>query len=62
MDTEKVWHLGIASLRILTAQRLRELDELVVVHCHSEPLAVVIRYDEYLKLQKLLQAVADCEN
>lgn len=47
--------VGITWLKIASAQHLRELDEPLLICCHSEPVAAIVPYDLYLKWQEQLQ-------
>ena len=55
-------HVGVTWLKIASAEHLRELQEPVIVHCHSEPVAAVVPYELYLKWQEQLRAVESLQN
>jgi prevent-host-death family protein len=54
--------VGVTWLKIATAQHLRDLDEPVIVCCHSQPVAAVVPYDLYLKWQEQLEKSEGLQN
>jgi hypothetical protein len=51
---ERVKHVGITKLRHLNADTLRELDDnLFVLQDGDEPVAVLLSYKLYMKMQDL---------
>ncbi len=50
-----VKHVGISTLRLLNAAKLRGLDKLLVIQDNGNPLAVLLRYDTFLELQAKLE-------
>ncbi len=51
-------HVGVSSLRIFTNEKLRALTTPVIVHCHSQPIAVLVPYEQYLEAQRILEQFA----
>ena len=50
-------HVGVSSLRMFNAARLRELKEPVVICDFSEPIAAIVPYALYLEWQQHLESV-----
>lgn len=48
----RVKYVGASHLRKLNSSQLRQLDGVIVVRDNSEPLAVIVPYQTYLKLQQ----------
>ncbi len=49
-------HIGTSSLRIFTAAKLKAMNGACVIHCHSQPLAVLVPYQRYLEMQHAIEA------
>jgi hypothetical protein len=54
-----VQHVGISRLRSLNATQLREIDKTLVIQDNDQPLAVLLRYEEFLIMQDQLFSVLD---
>jgi PHD/YefM family antitoxin component YafN of YafNO toxin-antitoxin module len=54
-----VQHVGISRLRSLNATQLREIDKTLVIQENDQPLAVLLKYEEFLSMQKQLISVLD---
>jgi len=54
-----VRNVGISKLRSLNATKLRDMDKTLVIQENDQPLAVLVRYEEYLEMQKQLMAVLE---
>jgi prevent-host-death family protein len=54
--------VGLTWLKMANAERLRELDEPVLVCCHSQPVAAVVPYELYLKWQEQLKKIEGLQN
>ena len=50
-----VEHVGVSKLRQLNATNLGKLKNMLVVQDNDTALAVVIRYEQYLKMQNQLE-------
>ena len=48
-----VSHVGVSKLRTLNASKLREMDRKFVIQENDEPLAVILTFDDYLRMQDL---------
>lgn len=49
---ERVKHVGLTYIRRLNATALNELDSLLVVQNFDRPLAVIVPYEWFLRLQE----------
>jgi PHD/YefM family antitoxin component YafN of YafNO toxin-antitoxin module len=54
-----VLNVGVSKLRKLNATKLRGMDKTLVIQENDQPLAVLLRYEEYLAMQKQLMAVLE---
>ncbi len=54
-----VQHVGVSRLRTLNATQLREIDKTLVIQDNDQPLAVLLKYEEFLIMQDQLMAVVD---
>jgi PHD/YefM family antitoxin component YafN of YafNO toxin-antitoxin module len=54
-----VQHVGISRLRSLNATQLREIDKTLVIQDNDQPLAVLLKYEEFLIMQDQLMSVLD---
>lgn len=52
-----VEHVGVSRLRTLNATNLRSFDKTLVIQDNDTPLAVLLRYEQFLTMQNQLQAV-----
>lgn len=51
---DRIRHVGVSALRGLNAKTLRELKEMLVLQVDDKPIAVLIPYEMYLEMQKVL--------
>jgi hypothetical protein len=54
-----VQHVGVSKLRSLNATQLREIDKTLVIQENDQPLAVLLKYEEFLIMQQQLMSVLD---
>jgi PHD/YefM family antitoxin component YafN of YafNO toxin-antitoxin module len=54
-----VQHVGVSRLRTLNATQLREITKTLVIQENDQPLAVLLKYEEFLTMQKQLMCVMD---
>jgi PHD/YefM family antitoxin component YafN of YafNO toxin-antitoxin module len=54
-----VQHVGVSRLRSLNATQLREIDKTLVIQENDQPLAVLLKYEEFLIMQDQLLSVID---
>jgi len=47
--------VGVTWLKIASAERLRDMDEPLIICAHSQPVAALVPYDLYLKWQERLR-------
>lgn len=47
-----VQHVGISKLRTLNVAQLRALDKTLVIQDNDEPLAILLKYDQFLAMQE----------
>lgn len=52
-------YVGISRLRSLNATQLREIDKTLVIQENDQPLAVLLKYEEFLIMQDQLFSVLD---
>jgi len=55
----KVQYVGISRLRSLNSTQLRDIDKTLVIQENDQPLAVLLKYEEFLIMQKQLFSVLD---
>lgn len=55
----KVQYVGISRLRSLNSSQLREITKTLVIQENDQPLAVLLKYEEFLIMQKQLLSVLD---
>ena len=48
--------IPISNLRVLRADWVKALTGPVTICCHSEPVAVLIPFDQYLQMKRELEA------
>jgi hypothetical protein len=46
-----VQHVGISRLRSLNVTQLRDLDKTLVIQDNEEPLAVLLKYEQFMAMQ-----------
>lgn len=49
-----VAHVGISKLRALNIEQLRDLDKTLVIQDNDKPLAVLLKYESFMEILKLL--------
>jgi translation initiation factor IF-3 len=49
-----VQHVGISRLRALNVTQLRDLDKTLVIQDNDKPLAVLLKYEHFMEIQKRL--------
>jgi PHD/YefM family antitoxin component YafN of YafNO toxin-antitoxin module len=54
-----VQHVGVSRLRSLNATQLREITKTLVIQENDQPLAVLLKYEEFLIMQDQLVSVID---
>jgi len=54
-----VEHVGISRLRKLNATRLRNFEKTLVIQDNDTPLAVLLKYEQFLTMQQQLRSVLD---
>jgi hypothetical protein len=54
-----VQHVGVSRLRSLNATQLREITKTLVIQENDQPLAVLLKYEEFLIMQDQLLSVID---
>ncbi len=52
-----VEHVGVSRLRKLNATNLRKFEKTLVIQDNDKPLAVLLAYEQFLVIQRQLQAV-----
>ena len=57
--TDRLKHVGVSSIRIYTASRLREMKAPEIICNRSEPIAAIVPYQLYVLWQKLIQDVTE---
>jgi len=53
--------VGVSKLRSLNASKLRGIDKTLVIQENDQPLAVLLKYEEFLIMQKQLMAVLETQ-
>ena len=54
-----VEHVGVSRLRTLNATKLRSFNKALVIQDNETPLAVLLTYEQFLSMQRQLQAVLE---
>jgi PHD/YefM family antitoxin component YafN of YafNO toxin-antitoxin module len=54
--------VGVSKLRSLNATQLRDMDKTLVIQENNEPVAVLLKYEEYLAMQEKMLAVIDAQS
>jgi hypothetical protein len=49
-----VQHVGISKLRALNVTQLRDLDKTLVIQDNDKPLAVLLKYEHFMEIQRRL--------
>ena len=57
-----VRHVGVSKLRSLNASQLRGIDKTLVIQENDQPLAVLLKYEEFLTMQKQLMALLETKS
>jgi hypothetical protein len=47
-----VQHVGVSKLRALNIEQLRDLDKTLVIQDNDKPLAVLLRYEQFMAMQE----------
>jgi len=50
-----VKYAGVSELRKLNANKLREMPSAIVIQDNNEPIAVIVRFEMFLKMQEGLE-------
>lgn len=50
-----VQHVGISNLRALNRTPLRDLDKTLVIQDNDKPLAVLLKYEHFMAMQKRMR-------
>jgi len=58
----KVRTLGVSKLRLMNASQLREIDKTFVIQENDKPLAVLLKYEDFLAMQEQLLAVLETQS
>lgn len=51
--------VGVSKLRSLNATQLRDIDKTIVIQENDKPLAVLLKYEDFLAMQEQLLAVLE---
>lgn len=54
--------VGVSKLRSLNATQLRGMDKTLVIQENDQPLAVLLKYEEFLAMQKELLALLETQS
>ncbi len=54
-----VEHVGVSRLRALNAANLRDIKKTLVIQDNENPLAVLLKYEQFLIMQNQLQSLLD---
>jgi hypothetical protein len=46
-----VQHVGVSRLRALNIEQLRDLDKTLVIQDNDKPLAVLLKYEQFMAMQ-----------
>lgn len=55
----RIEHVGLTRLRSLSAANLRQQKNVLVIRDGEEPLAVMVPYAEYMRIQGMLDKVLE---
>lgn len=50
-----VQHVGVTKLRSMNIEQLRDLDKTLVIQDNDKPLAVLLRYEQFIAIQERLR-------
>jgi len=50
-----VQHVGVSKLRALNIEQLRDLDKTLVIQDNDKPLAVLVRYEQFMVMQERIR-------
>jgi PHD/YefM family antitoxin component YafN of YafNO toxin-antitoxin module len=53
--------VGVSKLRSLNASQLRGIDKTLVIQENDQPLAVLVKYDDFLAMQKQLLSLLETQ-
>jgi len=60
MIDRRVKRVGVSKLRHLSSEELRKLgDEILILQMGDQPLAVLVGYEQYLRLQDMVQKLEE---
>lgn len=54
--------VGVSKLRKINAATLRDLDQTLVIQENEQPLAVLLNYDDYMRMQAQLMAFLETKS
>lgn len=54
--------VGVSKLRSLNASQLRGIDKTLVIQENDKPLAVLLKYEDFLEMQEQLLAVLETQS
>jgi hypothetical protein len=50
-----VQHVGVTRLRSMNIEQLRDLDKTLVIQDNDKPLAVLLRYEQFMAMQQRIR-------
>lgn len=50
-----VQHVGVSKLRALNIEQLRDLDKTLVIQDNDKPLAVLLRFEQFMAMQEQIR-------
>lgn len=50
-----VQHVGVTKLRSMNIEQLRDLDKTLVIQDNDKPLAVLLRYEQFMAMQEQIR-------
>lgn len=53
-----VQHVGVTKLRSLNVAQLRDLDKTLVIQDNDKPLAVLLRYEQFMAMQEQIRGAS----
>ncbi|MHB1958424.1 MAG: hypothetical protein ACYCO5_05275 [Acidobacteriaceae bacterium] len=51
-----VQHVGVTKLRSLNVAQLRDMEKTLVIQDNDKPLAVLLKYEHFMEIQKRLRS------
>ena len=57
----KVRTLGVSKLRLMNASQLRDIDKTLVIQEGDQPLAVLLKYEDFIAMQQQLLSVLETQ-